>query len=338
MQKLAIAAAMLAVLATGCQAAVADEVHLIMTTISLPNTPISQQTYHEWADRINAEGKGIVDIDVRDGMTLANSANFYDRLLADVMQISFGSLNYLAGKFRLSQVMALPFVFDTSEQESDVFWRLYKSGLLNSEFDQIVPLFFQAFPQQSLHLVKAPAAPLRDLTGLKIIASGQIGTSVVSSLGATPLSIPLSDTYEALERGTADGLNFPMAALPDFKLDEVTHYHIAAPLGGGPGGVWMAKAKYESLPPAARKILDENSGEAQSRRAGRILDRAQSDVRKRLEAAPGQRVVTLTQDQLDQWRTEVAPVVAAWVASDKPQAEAVLTKAREYAAAFKPGE
>src|SRR5579863_6263106 len=139
----------------GARAAAADEIKLIMTTIAQPNTPISAK-YHEWADRINAQGKGAVSIDVRDGYALASSQNFYDRLLSDVMQISFGSLNYLAGKFKLSEVMALPFVMDSAEQESVVFWRLYKTGMLDSEFDQIVPLFFQAFPPVSMHLVKPP--------------------------------------------------------------------------------------------------------------------------------------------------------------------------------------
>ena len=129
-----------------------------MTTISSPTSQVGQENYHGWANRVNEAGKGIVSIDVRDGFALANSTNFYDRLLSDVMQITFGSLNYLAGKFQLSQVMALPFVMDSAEQESVVFWRLYKSGLLNSEFDQIVPLYFYAFPQVALHLTKVPAS------------------------------------------------------------------------------------------------------------------------------------------------------------------------------------
>src|SRR6185437_16949653 len=92
---LAIVGALAALLLS--RAAPADELKLIMTTIAQPTSPVGQQTYHEWADRINAQGKGVVQIDVRDGFTLASSTNFYDRLLSDVMQISFGSLNYLAG-------------------------------------------------------------------------------------------------------------------------------------------------------------------------------------------------------------------------------------------------
>jgi TRAP-type transport system periplasmic protein len=317
-------------------AARADETHLIMTTMALPNAPVTQQTFHGWANRINAQGKGVVSIDLRDGTVLANSTNFYDRLLSNVMQITFGSLNYLAGKFRLSEVMALPFVMDSAEQESVVFWRLYKSGLLDSEFDQIVPLYFYAFPQVTLHLVKPPPAPLDDLTGLRIIVTGQIPTAMIGKLGGTPNSLGLTDSFQALERGVADGISFPMAPLPDFKLDEVTHYHILASLGGGPGGVWMAKAKFESLPPDVRKILDDNSGEAESRRDGALLDQFEAKVRNDLTASKAHTVVTLPPAQAAAWKARVAPLIDAWAATDDAHAK-VLAKVRELAADVKAG-
>ena len=311
----------------------ADEMKLVFTTIALPTAAVSEKIYHPWAERVNEAGKGIVHIDVRDGTTLANSTNFYDRLLSDVMQVSFGSLNYLAGKFKLSQVMALPFLMDSAEQESVVFWRLYKSGLLDSEFDQIVPVFIRAFPQQSLHLVKAPTKPIEDLSNLKIIASGQIGTALMAKLGAAPLSIQLTDTYEALQRGTADGVNFPVSSLPDFKLDEVTHYHIDVPLGGGPGGIWMAKAKYESLPPEVRKVFDANSGQAESRRAGIILDQLQTSVQLQLAAEPNQQIVKLSPGLLAKWKPRIDALVNAWADADDAHRR-VVDAVRELATHF----
>jgi len=333
---LAIAAALLAAPVFTMQGARADEAKLIMTTISSPNSQVGQENYHGWANRVNEAGKGIVTIDIRDGFTLANSTNFYDRLLSDVMQISFGSLNYLAGKFQLSQVMALPFVMDSAEQESVVFWRLYKSGLLDSEFDQIVPLYFYAFPQVALHLTKVPAAPLQDLTGLRLLVAGQIPSAMIQKLGGSPLSIGLSESYQALQHSTADGISFPMAPLPDFKLDEVTHYHILASLGGGPGGVWMAKAKYQSLAPGVRKILDENSGEAESRRVGATLDRFEANVRTRFEGSKDHKVVTLTPEQRAAWTARVSPIIEAWAGVDEAHAK-VLAKVRKLAADVKAG-
>jgi TRAP-type transport system periplasmic protein len=336
MRKIVLAAALAAGLFAGGEAVPAAEVHLIATTISLPNTPNSAM-FHEWADRVNAQGKGIVTIDVRDGFALVSSRNYYERLVSDVMQISFGSLNYEVGKFPLCQVMGLPFVFSSAEQASAVFWRLYKSGLLDQEFDQVVPLFIEAFPQNSLHLGKAPPAPLRDLRGLRIIASGRIETRVIEALGGTPASIALSDSYEALQRGTADGIIFPTGAAPDFKLDEVTHYHIAAALGGGPGGVWMSKAKYLSLPPEVKTIIDQNSGEAQSRKAGRVLDQREAEVPKELEAKKDQTITTLTPEQATAWQKALAPVFGNWADVDKAQADAVLAKVRALAAAVQSG-
>ena len=311
----------------------ADETRLIFTTISLPGSTISDQVWHPWADRVNAAGQGIVHVDVRDGFTLASSTNYYDRLQNNVMQISFGSLNYLAGKFQLSQVMALPFLMTSAEEESDVFWRLYISGLLDSEFDQIMPLFFYAFPQQAMNLVKTPIKPLEDLGTLKIIASGQIGTALMAKLGAAPLSIPLTETYEALQRGTADGLNFPISALPDFKLDEVTHYHLLAPLGGGPGGVWMTKAMYQSLSPQIRKVLDENSGEAQTRRVGTFVDRLTATVQQRLESQAGQQMATLSPELQEQWRVRAEPMITAWANTDDAHRN-VVDAVRKFAAEF----
>src|ERR1700744_1667740 len=108
MGKFIIAASFLAGF-IACRTAAADEMSLIFTDIALPNTPAAGM-YHEWADKVNAAGKGVVHLDIRDGFTLVNSSNFYDRLLNDVVQITFGSTNYLGGQFRLSQVMSLPFL------------------------------------------------------------------------------------------------------------------------------------------------------------------------------------------------------------------------------------
>jgi TRAP-type C4-dicarboxylate transport system substrate-binding protein len=218
-----------------------------------------------------------------------------------------------------------------------VFWRLYKSGLLDSEFDQIEPLFFYAFPQQAMNLVKTPTKPLEDLGNLKIIASGQIGTTLMSKLGASPLSIPLTETYEALQRGTADGLNFPISAVPDFKLDEVTHYHIIAPLGGGPGGVWMAKTAYNGLSPEIRKALDDNSGEAQTRRVGVFVDQLTTTVQKKLESDATQRVVTLGPELQAKWKARAEPMIDAWANIDDAHRK-VVDAVRKYAAEFAAGK
>jgi TRAP-type C4-dicarboxylate transport system substrate-binding protein len=82
--------------------------------------------------------------------------------------------------------------------------------------------------------------------------------------------------------------------------------------------VWIAKAKYESLPPAVRKILDENSGEAQSRRVGATLDRFEQSVCAKLDASKDHKVVTLTPEQRAAWTARVSPIIEAGPAPTTP--------------------
>ena len=49
---------------------------LIFTTISAPQSETVVNLYQPWADRVNAAGKGVVQIDTRHGFTLVNSGNF----------------------------------------------------------------------------------------------------------------------------------------------------------------------------------------------------------------------------------------------------------------------
>ena len=55
-----------------------------------------------------SQGTGVVEI--REGGTLANFQNVYERVLDDVVQIGFGQQALIAGKFPLTEVVVLPFI------------------------------------------------------------------------------------------------------------------------------------------------------------------------------------------------------------------------------------
>ena len=80
------------------------ETTLILATALPPGNPLVDQVLHPWAERVNQAGTGRIKIDVRDGMAIANLNNSYDRVVADVAQISWLTHSNFAGKFRLSNV------------------------------------------------------------------------------------------------------------------------------------------------------------------------------------------------------------------------------------------
>ena len=255
----------------------------------------------------------MVQIVVRDGSEIANQQNIYDRVMSDVVQIGRGTQSFIGGKFPLTEVVALPFVVDSGQSASVAFWRLYKSGALDSEYNNTVPLFFGILPPQALHLTKPPKA-FDDWSGLRVAVATKNGGEIVTRLGGAPQSIQLIELYAALQRGGADGVMINWPAFPPFKLNEVTNYHLQAPFGGSATMIFMAKKKWDALPAAAQKILAANSGEAESRHFGTFWDDATGQGRMLVQLmARKQDIVDLTPQQTAALKQKLAPMTETWV-------------------------
>ncbi len=313
--------------------AAADEVKLIFATIAPPDSRVSQAMFHPWADRVNAAGQGIVHLDTRDGFAIANLDNSYNRVMDDVVQVAWALQGAIGGKFVRSAIAGLPFVSNDCETASVAFWRLYQSGTLDAEYGDIVPLMLIAFPQSGIHLTHSVAS-LDDLRGLKLIALGKIQSQVVTALGGAPLSVPATEMYEALQRGTADGAVASWSTFDPFRLGDVTKYHLETQFGTSTAMIFMAKKKFDALPAAVQNLLRDNSGEALSRSFGAYFDRDAARVRDGVKTAPGQVLTAPSTERSAQWEKTLAPIDAAYVAG-VPNGQAILDQYRQLLAAAK---
>jgi TRAP-type C4-dicarboxylate transport system substrate-binding protein len=305
----------------------AQETSLVFATVNPPNAHLSVNILVPWAQKVNEAGKGVVKLEVRDGLALANLGNAYDRVLSDVIQVAWTIQAAVGGKFRKTEVVMLPFVAPMRAEEGSVaFWRLYKTGLLDSEYDEIVPLYLCQITQSGVHFVKPPKS-IDTLTGHKMIVTSRVLGLSAARLGATPMTISLNDTYEALQRGTVDGIMTGWTAFQPFKLGEVTTHHVDVALGASTGMVFMSKKKWDTLSPAVRKVLEANSGEAQSKAFGAFWDRVAEEGRADTRKSGKHSVVTLSPEQDKKWRATIGPVVQEW-AKSTPDGEKVLSTYR----------
>ena len=296
-------------------AAQAEETSLIFAAATPAPAEVNLEFMKPWAEHVNAEGKGVLRIDYREGLALANTVNAYDRVLSDAVQISFMLPAYVAGKFPRSQVVTLPFVAPENGEEGSVaLWRLYADGTLAAEYGEIRPLMIAQISYGSIHMARPLASPVA-LGGLKLLVTSRTLSDTIGRLGAAPLSLPIDQLYESLSRHLVDGAVVGWPTFQPFKMIEITNYHIDKGLGSSVGVIFMAKAKYDALPPAARRILDRNSGEAASRAYGRFWDAMAERARNLIKRTPGQHLVPLDAAQTAEWRTKSAPVIADWVKS-----------------------
>jgi TRAP-type C4-dicarboxylate transport system substrate-binding protein len=331
-------AAMCAALCLAAASAQAEEVNLLFGTTLPSMVHLNQRVLHPWAERINEQGKGVIHIDVRDGSEIANLSNFYSRVQDDVIQISWGLQSAIGGKFPRTQVGGLPFEVEKAEFGSTALWRVYKSGLLDAEYDTVQPLYVITFPPSGIHYAKPPKS-LETLSGLKLATGSKVGADTIERLGGTPLSMVTSEYYTAVQRGMVDAVLVQWTAFQPFKLQDVTFYHLNTKLGGGATGmVFMAKKKYEALPAAAKKILDANSEEAESRTYGKFWDDVDKEGEEMVKSLGDKhKIVTLPAEVEQKWRAAMAPVVDDFVKTT-PDGAKVLAAFRAETAKVKAGQ
>ncbi|HXE29074.1 MAG TPA: TRAP transporter substrate-binding protein, partial [Stellaceae bacterium] len=336
--KIAVALGALALACTAIAHARADDVPtLILATALPPGNPLADQVSHPWADRVNAAAEGKLKIDIRDGMAIANLNNSYDRVVADVAQISWLTHGNFAGKFQRSNVGGLPFIAgESSEKASVALWRLYQDGVLDAEYDEVRPIMLAVLSQAGMHFRTKPAS-LSNLKGLKIIPPSKETGELAQRLGMAPIVLAVTQSYEALQRNTVDGVMLGWTAILSFKLQEVTSYHVEAALGTATGMMFIGKKRYESLPASAKAVLDKFSGEGESRELGKFWDRLQVFGDKLVKGLPNQTVIDAPAEQTAKWRAEAEPIAADW-AKRTPDGEKVLKAFRDELAKVDAGQ
>jgi TRAP-type transport system periplasmic protein len=307
---------------------------LRFATTHVPQSPINVGFLRPWADKINEAAKGKIVIEIRDGQSFANPNNYFDRVMDDVAQIAWG-IQPTIGKFPLSSVVALPYLATRSVSASTAFWRAYAEGIFGQEYADLQPLVLCALPQAGLHFRREVDPD--NLRGLKIIGGTPIFSNFLGKVGATPLSIPIYDTYEALQRGTADGNIMQYTAFGIFKLAEVTRFHIDAQLGGAGGMIFMTKKRFEALSPEVRKILLDNSGEAATRTFGVWWDQENARGRQLVAGRDGQKIVSPTPQQEALWAKYASEVSADW-AKSVPNGDKILAAFKKHLADVEAGK
>jgi TRAP-type C4-dicarboxylate transport system substrate-binding protein len=171
-------------------------------------------------------------------------------------------------------VFELPFIMSNAEATSKAYWE-YVQTMAPDEFKDTHVLALHVHGPGMFHskdkLIKTPA----DLKGLKVRGPTRQVTKLLQSIGATPVGMPLPQIPDALSKGTIDACAIPWEVVPAVKVHELTKFHSEFP-ANSPAlytttfVMAMNKAKYESLAPDLKKVIDNNSGLATSGMLGKV--------------------------------------------------------------------
>jgi TRAP-type C4-dicarboxylate transport system substrate-binding protein len=245
------------------------------------------------------------------GGVLGKPADHWDMGENGVVDISWGTHNYTAGRFPLTSAMDLPFLINTGKGGSRALHEYYLKHL-QKEHAKVKVLWLQCPAPFHLHMTRKAALTPADLTGVRIRTGGGQLSEIVKSLGAVPVALSVPETYNAMERGVVDGTILPYEASKAFKLSEVTKHVVGVGIYTATQFTIMNLDKYNSLPPDLRAVIDELSGAWGAEFTGAAWDKAEEEGLAAIKAARLEHH-KLTDAQRTAWREKTKVVEDEWV-------------------------
>ena len=294
-----------------------QSVTLKFHTFMAPQSNVGLSMHTPWMDKVEKDSGGRIKFEAYPAMQLGGTpVQLYDQARDGVVDVVWTLPGNTAGRFPRVEVFELPFMMSNAEATSKAYWE-YVQTQAPDEFKDTQVIALQVHGPGVIHTSEKPVHNVGDMRGLKVRAPTRQVTKLVGSLGATPVGMPLPQIPDALSKGTINGCVIPWEVVPSVKVHELTKYHAEFDPAGGSlytttFVMAMNKAKYGSLPPDLKKIIDANSGMATSGWLGRVQQAG--DVPGRKSAADrGNTIFTVSANDAQEFRRRSRQIEVEWV-------------------------
>jgi TRAP-type C4-dicarboxylate transport system substrate-binding protein len=302
----------------------ADPVIKLKFATFFPPTHPHSLLYVEWCKEVEKRTDGRVTVAFFPAGTLVSANQTYDGVVKGIVDIGLSIMSYTPGRMPLSEVIVLPLGYKSGAQATRMangFYQHFKP----KEYDDVHVFYLHAHGPGFFH-TKTPVNQIDDLKGLRIKSDANT-SKIVSAAGATPTTMPMLETYDALKRGLADGVLLPMETLKGWKFGEVCKYTYENWGNSYANGFFLAmnKEKWNSLPKDVQQIIDTLNKEWFEKQAK--LWSTIDDEGREWAIKNGQKIVKAGPEEEAAMRERMKPLLAAYVASMKekglPGAEAL---------------
>jgi TRAP-type C4-dicarboxylate transport system substrate-binding protein len=288
-----------------------------------------------WVKKVEEATKNRVKIDIFPSQTLVKGPDIWNAVKTGVADMGWCFHGYWADMTPLSDVITLPGLpFKTAEKGSEVLWKLHeKFPAIQGEYKDVHVLQLWASHPYFLITTKKQVKTMEDIKGLKIRVVGGPPTEQMKALGAVPVSIPMPENYQSLDKGVIDGMGAPWEAIHGFRLYEVVKYYTIVPLSAVYFSMSVNKQKWESLPKDIQQAITSVSGLEAAKFWGRnFFDTAEEGVTERVKAGNYQMVkYVLPPEEVERWEKAAGePLWKEWVkkmeGKGRPEAQNVLNE------------
>jgi TRAP-type C4-dicarboxylate transport system substrate-binding protein len=301
------------VLGISVPATAQQTINLRLSSFVPPKHFMNAAILEPWAKAIETRTNGKLKIRIYAGAALGKPQDQYDITVRGAADIAWGVGAYNPGRFPLTSVMELPFMYPNAEVGCRMLQRIYDGGHLNAEYKDVKLLALGMPPGLDVHSKNKLIKSIDDLTGMKVRVNSALMGNLMKSWGKAPVAMPATEIYLALDRGVIDVIFLDSLTLMGMRLSEVTKFHTI--LGMSNTNFWFAMNKntWNKLPKDVQQVVEELSGEHLSVDIhGKAADKALAGVLKKL-ASVGHTVYRLSPQELEMWKKASEPAYDEWV-------------------------
>jgi TRAP-type transport system periplasmic protein len=286
----------------------------IVYSTHMPVHTGSTKLGEEWLKEIEKRTNGRVKGTMFSSATLLSVDKAYNGVLAGMADVIWFAIAYNKGRFPLSEIFELPTGIASGVQATRLV-NEYLKKFKPKEFDDVKVMYMFGQSPIAFHSKKM-IRNLEDFKGLKIRTGGS-SAAIVKLMGATPVSMPINETYEAISRGVVDATTGSFDGLKDYRWAEVVKYSMESNGFGFAGafGVFMNKGKWNSLPPDIQKIIEEIN-EQWSLREGKVFDDADI-IAKEFSQSKGNQINRFSQEDAKKILVSLKPLYDEYVQRTK---------------------
>ena len=296
--------------------ALADKVTLKFHTMVPMPANSNAKFVKPWADKVKKESNGEIITEMYPSMQLGGKPpQLVDQAREGVVDIVWTVAGYTPGRFPRLSVFELPFMPTSAKITAQAVQEFVETAGAEDLKDYKI-LAVHVHAPGMIHTKKTLIKSVSDFKGLKLRGPTRSATSLLKKLGATPVGMPIPKVAPSLSKGVITGMVVPWEIMPSFKLQELTKSHTNV---AGNRGLYttpflfvMNKAKYDSLSPAHKKVIDNNSGMSLARQAGILWDDFEGPARA-LAVKAGGEFHTLTGAPLAEIKKAADQVIQDWI-------------------------
>ncbi|SBT16646.1 Sialic acid-binding periplasmic protein SiaP precursor [Marinomonas gallaica] len=274
------------------------------------------QFLEPWAEKVEAESNGRIDIEIYPAMQLGGKPpQLFDQVRKGISDITWTVTGYTPGRFPKSTVFELPFIPGTAKATS-LALQEYAQTEMQDEMKDVHLLAMHTHAPGSLHSRDKAIKTLEDIESMKVRAPNKIMNNAFRSLGANTTFMPVTEMASAISKGVLDVAVLPYEVVLPMKIHELVDYHTEFK---GDRGLYtntfifaMNKDVYEDLPADLQKVIDDNSGLALAGHLGTLWDNYEVAARD-YAVKEGNHFDYIEGAEYERWKEKLAPITDEWV-------------------------